>query len=354
MLTSKATRCFSSFFKYHTQIPVLVPLPEWSQTLPMKRILPFSSLMVGLALLVSPLMAQNEPAPAPVDKAAALEKPEEEVTDFIRIEENDQVARLQTSITRYEKGGVTVDLIGAVHIADKEYYEALNKSFGKYDVLLFEMVGGENINQEEAADPGEERGGDLQTNLLRGMVEGMSRFLKLSSQVQMIDYSAKNFVHADLTAKQFAKKQEAKGESLLSFALSAAQQAQNEGVEQPNPAKLFAALLSGDSNSLKLEMMKNLGNGDDQITALAGDNVIIGDRNAKCIKVLRKQVKKGSKVIGIFYGAAHNPDLEARLLKMGYSKGAQEWLTAWDVPKNGNVPGAEEGKEKQDPAPRTD
>ena len=39
---------------------------------------------------------------------------------------------------------------------------------------------------------------------------------------------------------------------------------------------------------------------------------------------------------------------------MGYSKGAQEWLTAWDVPKNGNVPGAEEGKEKQDPAPRTD
>ena len=57
MLTSKATRCFSSFFKYHTQIPVLVPLPKWSQTLPMKRILPFSSLMVGLALLVSSLMA---------------------------------------------------------------------------------------------------------------------------------------------------------------------------------------------------------------------------------------------------------------------------------------------------------
>ena len=104
---------------------------------------------------------------------------------------------------------------------------------------------------------------------------------------------------------------------------------------------------------LKLEMMKNLGNGDDQITALAGDNVIIGDRNAKCIKVLRKQVKKGRKNIGVFYGAAHNPDLEARLLKMGYAKAGQEWLTAWDVPKNGKNPRNQEeegavGPEKQE------
>ena len=100
---------------------------------------------------------------------------------------------------------------------------------------------------------------------------------------------------------------------------------------------------------LKLEMMKNLGNGDDQITALAGDNVIIGDRNAKCIKVLRKQVKKGRKTIGVFYGAAHNPDLEARLVKMGYTKGGQEWLTAWDVPKKGKSPRKAEEKEAESP-----
>ena len=342
---------FSLFFFYEGQIPVLVALLKCPQAAAMNRILPFFSLTVVLTHLFSPVLAQDEPATPSVEKVPGGEKPAVEATDFIRIDENEQFARLQTSITGYQKGDVTVDLIGAVHIADKKYYETLNASFAKYDVLLFEMVGGENINQKEAARQ-EQQGGDLQTNLLRGMVEGMSRFLKLSSQVQMIDYSAKNFVHADLTAKQFAKKQEAKGESLLSFAMSAAQQAQNEGVEQPSPAKLFAALLSGDSNMLKLEMMKNLGNGDDQITALAGDNVIIGDRNAKCIKVLRKQVKKGRKTIGVFYGAAHNPDLEARLLKMGYTKGGQEWLTAWDVPKKGKSPRKGEENEAGSPEKR--
>ena len=80
--------------------------------------------------------------------------------------------------------------------------------------------------------------------------------------------------------------------------------------------------------------MKSLGQGDDQIAAFADNSVIIGDRNAKCLRVLRKQVrKKGRRNLGIFYGAAHNPDLEARLLKMGYWKGKQEWMTAWDVPK---------------------
>lgn len=317
----------------------------------MHRIIPFFSLTVVLAHLFSPLVAQDESAATPVEKAPSGEKQAVAATDFIRIDENEQVARLQTSVTGYQKGDVTVHLIGAVHIADKKYYEILNESFAKYDALLFEMVGGENINKKKAANPEQEekRGGDLQANLLRGMVKGMSRFLKLASQVEMIDYSAKNFVHADLTAKQFEKKQDAKGESLLSFAMSAAQQAQNEGVEQPSPAKLFAALLSGNSNMLKLEMMKNLGNGDDEIAALAGNNVIIGDRNAKCIKVLRKQVKKGRKRIGIFYGAAHNPDLEARLFKMGYTKGGQEWLTAWDVPKNGKSPGEAEEQGVESP-----
>ena len=317
----------------------------------MHRIIPFFSVTVVLAHLFSPLVAQDESAATPVEKAPSGKKQAVAATDFIRIDENEQVARLQTSVTGYQKGDVTVHLIGAVHIADKKYYEILNESFAKYDALLFEMVGGENINKKKAANPEQEekRGGDLQTNLLRGMVKGMSRFLKLASQVEMIDYSAKNFVHADLTAKQFEKKQDAKGESLLSFAMSAAQQAQNEGVEQPSPAKLFAALLSGNSNMLKLEMMKNLGNGDDEIAALAGNNVIIGDRNAKCIKVLRKQVKKGRKRIGIFYGAAHNPDLEARLFKMGYTKGGQEWLTAWDVPKNGKSPGEAEEQGAESP-----
>jgi len=320
----------------------------------MKRIGPFLCLTFAAAWLLPTAGAQQDQS---AGKEAPGKKEVGAATEFIRIEEDDKAARLQTSVTRYEKDGVTVDLIGAVHIADKKYYADLNKSFEKYDALLFEMVGGEEMVQGKVPDR-EKGGGDIQTNLLRGMVDGMSRFLKLSGQMQEIDYSAENFVHADLTMKQFQAKQAAKGESLFSFALAAAQQAQNEGVEQPNPARLIAALLSGDSNSLKFEMMKSLGQGDDQIAALAGNNVIIGDRNAKCLRVLRKQVnKKGHRTLGIFYGAAHNPDLEARLLKMGYKKGKQEWMTAWDVPKAAkrsvNEGEKAEAKEKEKAVPQS-
>ena len=310
----------------------------------MKRIRPFLCLTFVAAWLLPTAGAQEDQS---AREEAPGKKEAVEATEFIRIDENDKATRLQTSVTRYGKDGVTVDLIGAVHIGDKKYYADLNKSFEKYDALLFEMVGGEDM-VEGRIPKQEEGGGDFQTNFLRGMVDGMSRFLKLSSQMQEIDYSPKNFVHADLTMKQFQQKQEANGESLFNFALAAAQQAQNQGVEQPNPARLIAALLSGNSNGLKLEMMKSLGQGDDQIAAFAGNSVIIGDRNAKCLRVLRKQVrKKGRRNIGIFYGAAHNPDLEARLLKRGYRKGKQEWMTAWDVPKDVPKP-VDDGKKAEE------
>ena len=141
----------------------------------MHRIIPFFSLTVVLAHLFSPLVAQDESAATPVEKAPSGEKQAVAATDFIRIDENEQVARLQTSVTGYQKGDVTVHLIGAVHIADKKYYEILNESFAKYDALLFEMVGGENINKKKAANPeqeekrgGEERCGRGERVLARG------------------------------------------------------------------------------------------------------------------------------------------------------------------------------------------
>ncbi|RYD39810.1 MAG: hypothetical protein EOP85_15325, partial [Verrucomicrobiaceae bacterium] len=80
---------------------------------------------------------------------------------FIRVDEDDRAARLQTAVTRYERDGATVDLIGAIHIADKEYYEALSARFEKYDVLLFEMIGGERL--------GAKRGETVETERLNSI-----------------------------------------------------------------------------------------------------------------------------------------------------------------------------------------
>lgn len=72
--------------------------------------------------------------------------------EFVRIDEDPAAVRLQTAITRYEKDGVTVDLIGSIHIADKGYFVDLDRRFVSYEALLFEMVGGEKYGRKQPAN----------------------------------------------------------------------------------------------------------------------------------------------------------------------------------------------------------
>jgi len=251
-------------------------------------------------------------------------------TDFIRVDEDAKAARLQTAVTRYEKDGVAVDLIGAVHIADAAYYQGLTKRFEGYQAVLYEMIGGENANLPKDA---EEKAAEKKQKDLSGLHQlytMVARFLALTGQMGSIDYTKGNFVHADVTLEEFQRLQAERGESVIGFA----EKAQKEGgAKQPDPQKLMQAMLSGNSNKMKLEIIHTLGGGDDQIKMFAGESAIIGDRNAKCLEVLDGQVGKGRKKLAIFYGAAHFPDMEKRLLEKGYKKTTQEWETAWYVPK---------------------
>lgn len=252
--------------------------------------------------------------------------------DFIRVTETDQAAKLQTAVFGYEKDGVRVDLIGAIHLADKRYYEFLNKHFETYEVILFEMVGGENLGGEKK--PAILEGAEKQDKLagLRVIYETMEKALGLTGQGALIDYFAENFVHADLTMAEFDALQEEKGESLLSFMIQAGIAAKKPSRE-PNSLNLMRGMLSGRPDLVKLELMHTMAEGDKQIDSLAGENVIIGDRNAKCLEVLETQAAAGKKHIGIFYGAAHFPDMERQLLGKGYKQVSRKWLTAWRVAK---------------------
>ena len=75
---------------------------------------------------------------------AAERLPPEKTSKFIRIldDERGQPAAMQTAITSYRpaKGDLVVDLIAAIHLGDRSYYDALNKQFESYDALLFELV----------------------------------------------------------------------------------------------------------------------------------------------------------------------------------------------------------------------
>ncbi len=265
--------------------------------------------------------------------------------EFIRVDEDDSAARLQTAVTRYEKDGRSVELVGAVHIADKAYYQNLTTRFAGYDVLLFEMIGGEKFANHEApqADPGPaEKERDLSG--LHKIYDMIATFLNLTGQSGNIDYTTKNFVHADLTNAEFIQMQADRNESLIGFALKAGK-LDPEAPNQPDPAKLLKAMLSGSSNLVKLEIVHTLGRGDDQIAAFAGESVIITDRNQRCIDVMNQQLAAGHTKLGIFYGAAHFPDMEKRLLELGFKRTKQEWMTAWDIPKPAPKAGEEPAEE---------
>eukprot|EP00903_Cladosiphon_okamuranus_P003777 g3775.t1 len=255
--------------------------------------------------------------------------------DFIRIKETEEAAKLQTAVFGYERDGVAVDLIGAIHIADKAYYEFLNKYFKNYEVLLFEMVGGEGLGggKRQAAIAGgkEDDGGKMDG--LRTLYESLERALGLTGQAGLIDYFAENFVHADLTLAEFDAMQEENGESMLGFMIQAGMAAEKPK-RDPDTLRLMRGILTGRSDLVKLEMMKTMEDGDNQIDALAGENVIIQGRNEKCMEVLDQQIEAGKKKIGIFYGAAHFPDMERRMVERGFVKTSAKWATAWRVPKS--------------------
>ena len=122
----------------------------------------------------------------------------------------------------------------------------------------------------------------------------VAKFLNLTGQLESIDYTAENFVHADLTLDEFTAMQKERGESLLGFALKAGKNAP-EPAKQPDPAKLLTAMLSGKSNLVKLEIVHTLGQGDDQIAAFAGESVIISDRNQRCLEVMNREIAAGHK-----------------------------------------------------------
>ncbi len=261
--------------------------------------------------------------------ALPLNAQAEKATDFIRVDEDEEAARLQTGITTYQKEDLSITLIGAIHIADKAYFEKLNARFKKQDKLLFEMIGGENMAKIQKNDARDEA---VDISAMAKTYAMVARFLNLSEQKKEIDYTAKNFVHADFTLTEFEKLQEERGETILSFAMKAAEGAEEQA--QLSSEKLLQTLLSANSNALKLEVVHSLGKGDEQVSGLIGQSVIITDRNKKCFAVLDNEIKRGSKQIGIFYGAAHFPDIEKTLLSRGFKKQSHQWLTAWDIPKN--------------------
>jgi hypothetical protein len=285
--------------------------------------------LLAVLLVLAATHARSEAAPAT-----------QPATEFMRFTENaDGSARLELADVAYRNSdGAVVHLIGAVHVAEREFYDGLNESFRHYDALLYEMVKSRGMQMPaRGAKPSSGASGSWIGTLQRFMKDR----LKLSYQLDGIDYHAKNFVHADLDWETFSQLQEDRGESFLTLAIRAAAHgmASSASGKQPPVGEMdgfamLAAFMSPDSaRELKLLLARQFANADDELAAIEGDkgSVILAERNKAAFKVLDEQVAQGKKFLGVFYGAGHLQLMEQMLIDRGYRKVDTAWRTAWDI-----------------------
>ncbi len=259
-------------------------------------------------------------------------------TQFLRIktdEKNTPVA-LQLANARYVPidgipNGMYVDLISAVHVADKSYYENLNELFKTYDVVLYELVAPEGTRVgDRAASEGK--------GMLSMLQQGMKNVLGLTFQLEEVDYSPKNFVHADISPEDFKNSMDKNGESFLAMFMRMWLVGLQQQVTNPNSVNdmdLIMAMFSPNKErDLKVIAAKQFMNMDPLMNAIEGDkgSTLVTTRNLKALKVLRREIEKGNKTFAIFYGAAHMSEMEEVLMKEFKLKPAGiSWVDAWDL-----------------------
>ena len=267
----------------------------------------------------------------------AVAAPKKKADKFIRIQadDDDRPVALETAIVRFESkdpahAGLVVDLVGAIHIADKSYYDKLNRRFKKYDAVLYELVAREEANVPK---PGQTSGG-----VVGGLQTGMKSLLELDHQLDCIDYSQKNMVHADMSPEEFSETMKRRKESFAGMFFRLLGRALAEQSEDPlgtSDWQLMAAMFAPDrAHQLKLLMAKEFADLEGQMGVFDGPDgsTIITERNGKALEVLSREIKGGKKRIAIFYGAGHLGDFRRRLEKDFQMEHVKTlWLVAWSL-----------------------
>lgn len=243
---------------------------------------------------------------------------------------NDEPTALQLAIVTYVpesgEGGYSVDLVSAIHIGEKEYYATLNDKFTDYDTLLYELV----APQGTIVTRDTERKGFISNAQMT-----MTRLLDLTFQLDEIDYTATNFVHADLSGDELSQSMADRNESLYTYFWRVFFASMREYGKDPLGLRdwqmLSAILRDDDDGALKTMLAYELVDLDtiQDVLGEDSDSAVIGARNERAIEVLHTVLDSGASRIGIFYGVGHMPDLEERLLRMGLVPARTVWVDAW-------------------------
>ncbi|MGA3065992.1 MAG: hypothetical protein ABSF29_04010 [Tepidisphaeraceae bacterium] len=298
----------------------------------------------SLALLTALILAQ----PLRADQPASRPTIPESFLQFV--DDGHGGGSLQSAeLTMQNAQGVTLHLVAAIHIGEKAYYDALNQDFRNDDAVLYEMVMPKD--SQPPPPPGVFSSDD--TTRPQSEVSKFQRFLKdtlqLDFQLDDIDYTQPNFIHADLDTDTFQQMQAARGESFESLFMQQILASLNE---QPKPgedpdaqslADIVHVLTRPDmERQIKVVIARQLGDMDSAAMGLDGPqgSVILTERNKAALATLASTLQAGKKNIAIFYGAAHMPDMAKRLQALGFVAVSTQWHMAWNLKIRPDQPSA--------------
>ena len=319
------------------------------------------SLLSFFALLASASWAFGEPAP------------------YLRATDEKGGGRIlqvaSRTLSSPKENGPRITLLGVSHLGDPGYYAKIQKKLDDADLVLFEGVGFGDDGPPKAKDGDSSAVSELQLSLARSM--------GLVFQLEVIRYDRPHFRNSDLSAEALLtrlqggkltlpKKDESDGKTS-----SPAKEGGDRNAEKGNlQSREFVKALSGDSflfnflgkalkffgknpqfrALMKLAIVETLGTIEGDVTRLAEASgpgmrkfmrTLLEDRNTVVFRDLRKVLKGKNppKSIVVFYGAAHMPDLENRLVeKLGFRPDGDEWLAAFGVnPKKAGLSAFEAG-----------
>jgi hypothetical protein len=275
------------------------------------------------------LRADEEPglfAPIVLDEATAVAP-----TSYVRYvaPESGKPGHLQTAVARFfhEETRTTLFLVGAVHIGEPDYYDRLQDALDSCDVVLFEGVGG-GKGGGAAPDADELASMDALTKLQITL----NRALGLQFQKDGLDYRRPFWKNADVDYPSLSTRMKDEGvglptdsplfRALMRFVIGAfdlSQAAENPQMQRVLRRQAASALAMSDT--LFAGQLDKLG------------AVLIDWRNDAALAVLDQELASGprGRWLSIFYGAAHLPDLAAKLEPRGFEFQRSDWLDAWRV-----------------------